>query len=157
MTTLTVVVRGEPIPQGSKVGGRTKTGRSYVRDDNPRLKPWRAKVTEAAQIAATRAGHVRWDTEPIRVAMTFVHPRPATHYVSAKRHRPLKPTAPDYVTTTPDLDKLVRAILDAFTVAGVWRDDSQVALLSFVQHRYGPDPGVVIEARPIPRERLTNG
>ena len=32
-------------------------------------------------------------------------------------------------TKKPDLDKLLRAVLDACTTGGVWRDDSQVATI----------------------------
>jgi Holliday junction resolvase RusA-like endonuclease len=40
--------------------------------------------------------------------------------------RILRDEAPAYVTGTPDLDKLIRAVQDSLKTAGVYKDDSQV-------------------------------
>jgi Holliday junction resolvase RusA-like endonuclease len=47
------------------------------------------------------------------------------------------PSAPRYHIIAPDLDKLQRAILDGFTDAGVWRDDSQVVRIRATK-QYAP-------------------
>lgn len=56
-------------------------------------------------------------SNPIRVDLTFVMPRP-------KFLARIKLTPP--AIKRPDLDKLARAAFDAITMAGVWKDDSQV-------------------------------
>lgn len=67
-----------------------------------------------------------WDrvqfTEAIMVSVTFFMPRPKSHYTK----KGLKPDAPYYVTSKPDLDNLEKALLDALTNIGLWRDDAQV-------------------------------
>ena len=56
------------------------------------------------------------ETAPIHVGIAFTMPRPK----STPKTRPTPPA-----TKKPDLDKLVRAILDAGSGVA-WRDDSQV-------------------------------
>jgi crossover junction endodeoxyribonuclease RusA len=112
-------VYGVPIPQGSLKAFMPK-GRRFpvVTSDNLRTKPWKHEVTEAA-----RAEFERYETYsaaprvegPVAVDIEFYLPRPKT---APKRIR--------YPGKKPDLDKLVRAVLDALTNAGVWQDDSQV-------------------------------
>lgn len=51
-----------------------------------------------------------------------------------------KDNAPREVTNKPDLDKIVRAVLDACTGV-VWRDDAQVYWVE-AEKVYGPRPGV---------------
>ena len=129
---------GEPVPQGSKnayVRGR----RAVLVDTNPRLKPWRATVRAAAEAAIEDAG---WETldEPCRVYLGFTMPRP---------QRPRW----DVPAVKPDLDKLTRAVFDALTDAGVWRDDSRVVSME-VTKRYESEeeaavPGVWVEVQPL--------
>lgn len=104
MSGVTFFVAGVPVQQGSKKGFSRK-GSTFVQivDDNKdTLKPWRA------QIAATAAAS--WaDRAPIggavHVYAAFVMPRPK----SVKRDLP---------TVTPDLDKLLRALLDGVGQSG---------------------------------------
>lgn len=127
-------VPGIPVPQGS-IRGFVVNGRAVLTSDNTKLKPWRNSVTALA-VAAMR-GHDRFENA-VAVKYVFTMPRPK----SVKRAEP---------TVKPDLDKLVRAINDALTQAGVWRDDSQV-VESREEKRYetaGLAPGVDIEVREI--------
>ena len=59
---------------------------------------------------------------PVEVEIVFVFERPK----SVKR---------DWMTVKPDIDKLVRAIFDAVSDAGVWFGDQQVVRL-ICQKRY---------------------
>jgi Holliday junction resolvase RusA-like endonuclease len=61
----------------------------------------------------------------VKLAVTFSFPRPKSHYRSDGVT--LKPSAPYYKTSAPDLDKLQRAIGDALT-GTVFRDDALVAV-----------------------------
>lgn len=126
--SLAFFVEGHPVPQGSKrivgVGGRPR----LIDTNANHLKPWRAKVTAVAVEALAGRDPIPRDV-PVRVVLEFLMPRP-------KSVRRVWPTVP------PDIDKTIRAILDALTDAGVWGDDSQVVSLSAVK-RYADDmPGV---------------
>lgn len=125
---------GTPVPQGSK-NAYVRGGRAVLVDANARLKPWRAAVRAAAEAAIAEGG---WETldEPCRVHLGFTVPRP-------KRHRWGVPAV------KPDLDKLTRAVFDALTDAGVWKDDSRVVSME-VAKKYEDDeavPGVWVEVQ----------
>ena len=128
---------GTPVPQGSK-NAYVRGGRAVLVDANARLKPWRATVREAAEAAIAEAG---WETldEPCRVYLGFTMPQP---------QRPRW----DVPAVKPDLDKLTRAVFDALTDAGVWRDDSRVVDMK-VTKRYedseGAIPGVWVGVEPL--------
>ena len=129
-------VIGLPVPQGSMA--RSKFS---VRHSNERtLKPWRADVAAIAIQAKADHGWLVAD-EPVGVNLRFVMPRLATHYLppnSKRTERAIKDGAPMYPTTAPDLDKLVRAVLDALTYSGVLVDDSVVVRL-FAEKVYSND------------------
>lgn len=126
---------GTPVPQGSK-NAYVRGGRAVLVDANPRLKAWRAQVRAAAEAAISEDG---WETldEPCRVHLGFTMPAP-------KRPRW------DVPAVKPDLDKLTRAVFDALTDAGVWKDDSRVVSME-VTKKYededGAVPGVWVEVQ----------
>jgi len=66
---------------------------------------------------------------PVQVKVEFVFPRPKAHFGTGRNAGSLKASAPSYVSTTPDLDKLARALGDALKGI-VLRDDSQIAWLN---------------------------
>ena len=126
-------VAGVPQPQGSKrlFGGR------LVEGNDKTLRPWRATIAgEARYVFADEP-----TTEAVFVTLGFMFARPKSHYGSGRNAHELKPSAPAYKSTRPDLDKLVRAVLDALTGI-VFVEDSQVAGLSAWKD-WGP-PGVSI-------------
>jgi Holliday junction resolvase RusA-like endonuclease len=116
--SLFVRVRGVPIPQGS-MRGFVRGGHAVLTSDNPRLRSWRNDL--AAALFAAREGLPM--TGAVRLEVAFFLPRPASHF---GRHGLLPSAPPRPIGARDDLDKLVRAIGDAATVAGVWRDDGQV-------------------------------
>jgi Holliday junction resolvase RusA-like endonuclease len=63
---------------------------------------------------------------PVRCEFRFFLPRPKGHFGSGKNATTLRGSAPTHPTGKPDLDNLDKAVCDAITAAGVWRDDSQV-------------------------------
>lgn len=111
---LLFVVHGVPAPQGSK----TKTRWGGMRDDNAeKLRPWRDRVAYKARAQAVLTGWERPGREGAYSLVSefrFLRPESAT-----VRRRPRH-------TVKPDLDKLIRAIGDALTDAGVIWDDSQL-------------------------------
>lgn len=122
---LSFTVPGVPVQQGSKT---VFNGRAV--DANAKtLRPWRRHVTKTARAAASVAGlhepigkHV-----PVAIALEFSFERPK----SVRRDLP---------AVHPDLDKLIRAINDSLTDAGVWNDDGQVTTIS-ARKIYGLTPG----------------
>lgn len=154
VTRLELWVPGVPVPQGSKqtltMGRRhgnrfvpmtRKDGTPIVKlvDSNKdRLEPWRAQVTAFAIDAW--AGREPLD-EPVCCHFQFVFKRLQSHFGTGRNAAVLKPSAPHYKTSSPDKDKLERAINDALTDAGVWKDDALVCD-GGSQKVYGPAPGV---------------
>lgn len=129
---LEVTVLGIPQPQGSKT---VYAGRA-VDANAKKLKPWRKQVTAAVR---DQLGDWQLTADPISVKLQFLMPRPRT-------------VTRDYPTVKPDLDKLIRAILDGVTDVtdrdagiGVWVDDSQVINLK-ASKRYANDlpPQVIV-------------
>lgn len=122
---LEIAVDGIPIPQGS-MRAFARNGKAWASSDNPRTRPWKAAVTAEAARAVEAAGMATpaYDRRAVAVAITFRIPRPKGHFGV----RGLLPSAPKHPGVMPDLDKLVRAILDGLTGI-VWRDDAQVVAI----------------------------
>ena len=86
-------------------------------ESSSKLPAWRAEAVRCASGAVHDSSCDFPLDGPIWVRLTF-------HLQVPKRRRDAWPIK------RPDVDKLTRAALDALTIAGVWRDDSQVAWLS---------------------------
>jgi Holliday junction resolvase RusA-like endonuclease len=89
------------------------------------LAAWRSAIALEARKAGAFPVRV-----PIILNMTFILTKPRT----VKRENP---------TVPPDLDKLIRGVLDALT-AIAYTDDSQVISIT-AQKIYGETPGVLID------------
>jgi len=118
MAEVTFTVYGAAQPAGSKTAGVTKGGKVFVRDSARKGTPWRRQVAQAAGEAMNGAGLL---DGALSLTVRFYVPRQKSHYGA----RGLRPSAPDYPTTRPDITKLLRAVEDACTGI-VWRDDAQV-------------------------------
>ena len=116
-------VPGLPKTAGSKRAfAHRTTGKIIVTDDTGKPgRRWRADV----QAAAAQAYGGPLLTGPLEVTLGFHLPRPKGHYGTGRNAEKLRPSAPDYHTVKPDIDKLSRAVLDALKGV-VWRDDAQV-------------------------------
>jgi len=65
---------------------------------------------------------------PVRVSMGFFLPRPKAHH---KRDGSVKANSPVWHCKKPDLDNLIKAVIDAITdTQRVWLDDSQICQIS---------------------------
>lgn len=105
-----VFVAGCPRPQGSK----RYLGNGIMVESSKQLPAWRADVR--ARLLDDTCQPLERFAGAVSVRLQFVMPRPAS--------TPKRSTPP--AIRRPDIDKLVRAVLDAVTSAGVWPDDSQV-------------------------------
>lgn len=130
-------VLGVPVPQGSARAFVVK-GRPVITSASGKpLKTWRQDIA----FTARTVGPVEPWTGPVAVTLRFKLPMPKSEPRFAGRGKAKHPvvTFPD---RRPDLDKLVRAVLDALT-GPIFRDDSQVVELTAFKN-WG-DPGVWIE------------
>lgn len=123
-------VPGIPVQQGSK----KHVGNGIMIESAKNLRPWRDSVTYAAREALPL--NEDYATGPLSVSLIFWFPRPKAHY---RADGSLRDTALNWKSTTPDIDKLARAALDAITASGMWRDDAQVAEL-ILSKRYTVSP-----------------
>ena len=139
-----IIVYGEPIPQGSK--SVTKTGRMY--EANKKLDPWRKKIAKEASDVMEAVGHEPM-IGPCKINLNFYFPRPKSH---SNALGVIKASAPEYKQSKPDLDKLIRAVGDALTGIVV-KDDSQFVQIEAAKFYTGQDrqpAGVSILIRELP-------
>lgn len=90
----------------------TKTGHVYTPDS---AKAWKEAVW--AKCLAHRKPII---TQPVRLTVCFYFPIPASEQ---------KREVPYPHTKKPDIDNLVKAVMDSMTNAGVWMDDTIVYAL----------------------------
>ena len=138
-----MVAYGTAAPKGSARGfPRRDGGVTVVADNRPTLRAWAAVVSAEAHAAIAgplEQGRAYYDGGPLRCRATFYLTRPASRR-KAERHPDRK----------PDLDKLIRAALDALT--GVWfADDAQICELELakVYAEPGERPRLELEITPL--------
>jgi Holliday junction resolvase RusA-like endonuclease len=128
-------VRGFPAPQGDlKVGFKSNGRANLYHRASPALNAWRNAVASAAQ---SRAPAALWSGPVgIRLAFGMLKPVSAKEWVGRgkARHRVRL-----WAAKRPDVDKLIRAVLDALTGV-IFEDDKQIVRLT-ASKDYGV-PGV---------------
>lgn len=142
MSVVLFFAPGIPQPKGS-TRAFIRGGRAVTTHDNARTKPWQAVIAHAAQAA----GATPLDG-PLEIELKFYLPRPQGHFGK----RGLRQSSPYWPGVKPDIDKLIRAALDA--LSGVaYGDDSRIVKVE-AEKRYctvGASAGVSVvirEARP---------
>ena len=121
----TFFVAGLPATKGSTKSFRSPTTRRIVtKNDNPRTKGWQARIAWAARDAGFRPAE-----GPMRVDLVFALQRPVAHRGTGRNASRLRAGAPRHHVSKPDLDKLIRAVLDGLTRVA-WVDDNQVVEIS---------------------------
>jgi crossover junction endodeoxyribonuclease RusA len=122
MFDLTIDVSGDPASQGSHsvINGR------IVQVNSTKHKRWRNAVVFAA-LDLIGEDWVPID-EPVELSVIFYLPRPKT----ATREFP---------AVMPDLDKLIRAVGESLTTAGIISDDSRIIAIH-AQKLYADARGV---------------
>ncbi len=133
MYDLTIDVSGEPASQGSHsvINGR------IVQVNSSKHKKWRNAVVFAALDLIGED----WTPidEPVELTVIFYLPRPKSVLTRS------------FPAVMPDLDKLIRAVGDSLTDAGIIRDDSRI--ITIIAHKlYADDrgPGAVIRVNTLP-------
>jgi Holliday junction resolvase RusA-like endonuclease len=110
--------------------------RAILTSDNADLKKYRKAVADAATRAIKIAGlpiPLIEKTTAVKISLHFVFLRPE----SVKAHK--RP----YPVVKPDIDKLMRAVLDSLTGV-VYVDDSQVVEGGKITKMYGPQECVTV-------------
>ena len=127
-------VEGIPATKGSHHAFlNRKTGVPIiVPNHNAKMKAWASLVSS---LASTYKEETKFPklTDAIDVTLMFFLPRPQSHF---KKDRTVKPSAPRFIKTKPDIDKLARCVLDALTGI-LWVDDSQVISLELYKYYEG--------------------
>ena len=134
-------VAGVPIPQPRQrhrvmqVNGKY-VATSYVSKSHP-VQEWKGRIRIIA-----RNPYETPITRPVEIALEFTLPRPSS------RTRKTIENAPYWSTARPDIDNLVKAVLDALTDIA-WDDDTQVARLMASKLVAGDDDevGVMISIK----------
>lgn len=135
MTKVEFRVRGIPVPQGSFTARTDGAGHAFVvRNNRSNLVAWRHSISDEARDAMHLIPAFR---VPVAVSLTFDLAKPVS--------RPKKDRFPD---RKPDLDKLIRAALDALTGV-VFVDDAQVVKImarkKWADPVYDEGPGLSVE------------
>jgi len=119
MTAISFDVYGIPQPQGSHKAVMAGGFARVVPTGGGAFAAWRNAVTEAAYRAATALDAPLGG--PLRLTVIFRYPMPPSGIRKAHRAAGWR-----WKTTTPDCDKLVRAVGDALSAAGLVADDKLI-------------------------------
>lgn len=112
--------KGQPRPRAFAMGGKA---RMY---DPGTAEGWKSQIAGAWK--ATAPGWAMVEC-PVMLTLSFLMPRPKSHYKKAV----LRSDAPEFCAKKPDADNMAKAVMDALTQLGVWRDDDQVVILKVVK------------------------
>ena len=125
-----VFVPGIPQPQGSK-NAYVRGTRAVLVEANKKLPAWRKLLTDKLEAANVGCNPLEG---AVYLEVTFLMPK-------------AKSNKKDFPYQKPDLDKLIRAVGDAATNAGVIKDDSQICEITANKHWGGQesDSGALIE------------
>jgi Holliday junction resolvase RusA-like endonuclease len=131
---LHIAAVGRPAPQGSKEQG----GAGQLLESSAYLPAWRTAVRAAAYEAYRQRG-IDPATLPVFPVGVPVHVELCTFFVGPEQCRAAGTDAP---TGTPDIDKLLRAVLDALGgqqrgSARLFADDSQVVSIDRLRKERG--------------------
>jgi Holliday junction resolvase RusA-like endonuclease len=127
---IVVDIEGRPAPKGSRIAGRTKSGKAYTYPASTYEKGWVAEVKHATQLVMR---HRETPPPPYAVTLTF-------------RLNKARRSTYDWPTGA-DIDKLARAVIDGLVKGGAMSDDRFVCTLTAqkVFTRTDQNPGVIAE------------
>lgn len=138
-------VIGVPQTAGSKTAIKQPDGRVNVVESGNReaKRTWRGDIRDAATRAIAASPDNWWQYDgPVLLTLTFHRARPQGHFGSGRNARALKPSAPRWPLSAPDLLKMARAVEDALQGV-VYVNDAQI-VEEILRKDYGP-PGVAVE------------
>lgn len=155
---LEFTVIGDPATKGSVTAfvPKRKDGSHATRPDGSPMvvkhddtgakgKTWSAAVAGAAFEAMVEHGIELVREVPLVIEVDFYRPRAKGHFRTGRNAHLLKPDAPAAPNTRPDVDKLLRAILDALKNVA-YADDGQVASV-IARKNFGEPARAVVRVR----------
>jgi len=107
-------VHGNPAPQGSKTAV-VRGGKAIMFESSKKLPAWRDAIKMTSAVA--RIEHGGPLLGPLSVTIVFYLERPRS-------------TVRDYPNTTPDIDKLIRAVFDGLQESEMISNDGQIVAVS---------------------------
>lgn len=124
-------VTGDPRSKGSFTPITTKGGRVFMKQSRA-SKSWENTVRQLCQdeVDACHEG-------PIALRVHFCLERPKGHCGTGKNAGRLKASAPEHPDKTPDIDKLLRAIMDGLTRV-LYDDDKRVVRVEVTKEYQDP-------------------
>ncbi len=132
---ITITIPGKPIakkrPRFARKGKFVKTYNEQETEESRFLWEVKSQITECIS------------DEPISIDCHFYMPRPKNHYGTGRNAGKLKKDAPIFHIKKPDLDNLVKFVLDCLNGVA-WKDDSQIYNLTATKI-YTKEPKTVIE------------
>jgi len=95
---------------------------------------------------------VYYEEGPLALILYFLFPRPKSHYTK----KGLRPNAPIFHCSRPDLDNLTKNFMDAATGI-LWKDDSLVSRKKTTKKYTSEEPGIEVRIYRICTEPLIIG
>lgn len=122
--------KGQPRPRAFSRGGHAAV---Y---DPGTAEGWKALIAQAARVVLPETPH----EGPVSVVITYNMPRPKR----LMRKKDVDRCLPHL--SRPDIDNLNKAVIDALTQIGMWRDDCQVCAITACKqyHAKSGKPGAEI-------------
>lgn len=138
LKSLIFLTEGDPQPQPRI---RARNGKTHARVYTPTTADeWKGKVFR--DTLDTARGSAFEPGEALKIEITFNIQRPASHL---KKSGELRSMAPWNHAQRPDIDNLVKAVLDAMGDAKVFHNDSQVVSVWAVKNWVTERPGALIK------------
>ena len=134
---LSAVIPGKPRGQGSMTLWTADNGKGRAEYAPPVVAHRNLAVAMLRQANRNRpplAG-------PVCVSIHAAMSRPKNHMGSGRNAGQVKPAAPLWPTTYPDVDKIARLVCDALTIAGVIEDDAQIVAVRSAKEWAHPQEG----------------
>jgi len=141
-TLVSFEVLGLPRPQGSKRSFLAKNGKVVTKETSPDTHAaWRNQIAQAARDIAEHADVAAPFDGCLTLAVTFRFPMPKS------RPKRIRESGQVAKTTAPDVDKLLRTVLDGLTAGGLITDDARVAHIGASKYEVTGWTGAVINLR----------
>jgi Holliday junction resolvase RusA-like endonuclease len=144
MTGVEFRVLGLPSPQAGMRAVPTGAGVRHITTGGTGLAVWRGQVSLAALAQAHALGKAAPLMGPLALEVAFQFPMPRSRPASVRAAG----RAPK--STKPDIDKLLRAVCDSLTVAGLIADDALISTVLATKQEVANDwTGAAIRVRQV--------
>ncbi len=129
MNKITFIVPGEPIAQPRH---RVAKGGAYIKKDHP-IHKWKADIASQTLLDGYANKKIE---DPVKLKAIFKMPIPENRKKTASENTPH--------IIKPDIDNLLKAVMDVLTQTGVFKDDNIVYDIN-ASKVYSTEPGVYVE------------